>query len=155
MNPLPRRCVVDASVGVKLVIAEELTEYAEALFAQLYADESAHFAVPDLFFIECANVLVKYVRRLNYPAHEARQDIAQLTALHLERYSTSELASDALRMALEFELSAYDACYLALSKRLGVPLVTADERLVRKFVKTAYQVLWLGDLETDTASEDK
>lgn len=147
MNPLPRKCVVDASVGIKLVIAEELSEQAEALFAQLSADDPAHFAVPDLFFVECANVLVKYVRRLNYPAHEAHQDIAQLNALHLERYSTIELTIDAMKLALKFELSAYDACYLALAMRLDVPFITADERIVRKFANTTSKVLWLGNLD--------
>jgi hypothetical protein len=31
-------CVVDASVGIKLFLAEELTDCADALFARLAAD---------------------------------------------------------------------------------------------------------------------
>jgi len=36
-----------------------------------------------------------------------------------------------LRLALEANLTTYDACYLYLALKLGVPLITFDERLAR------------------------
>jgi predicted nucleic acid-binding protein len=59
----------------------------------------------------------------------------------------ADLADDALDLALAHGLSAYDACYVALARREAVPLVTADERLVR-ILKTGGggSVVWLGDL---------
>jgi predicted nucleic acid-binding protein len=38
----------------------------------------------------------------------------------------------------------YDACYVALLQRLGVPLITADEKLANRLVCSAPQVLWWG-----------
>ncbi|HKZ84931.1 MAG TPA: type II toxin-antitoxin system VapC family toxin, partial [Anaerolineae bacterium] len=62
MNRTPLECVVDASVGIKLFIAEPLSNLADALFAHLAADPPGRLMVPDLFFIECANILWKHVR---------------------------------------------------------------------------------------------
>ena len=45
-------CVVDASVGVKLFLAEEGSDAADALFAQLTESPPARFYVPDLFYSE-------------------------------------------------------------------------------------------------------
>jgi predicted nucleic acid-binding protein len=36
-----------------------------------------------------------------------------------------------LRLALDINLTIYDACYLYLSKKLGVPMVTFDQQLAR------------------------
>ena len=60
-------CVVDASVGIKLFLREPLSDAAHAFFAHLAEDPPARLFVPDLFFVECANILWKYVRRFGYP----------------------------------------------------------------------------------------
>ena len=54
--------VIDASVGLKLFIDDPLSEVVHDLFCQLAHDPPARFYVPDLFYIEIANVLWKYVR---------------------------------------------------------------------------------------------
>ena len=52
----PIRCVVDASVAIKLFIEQEGTEQAEALFTQLVMEAETALYVPELFYVECANV---------------------------------------------------------------------------------------------------
>jgi hypothetical protein len=74
-------CVVDASVGIKLFLIEPLSDRTDALFAHLVDDPPSQFYVPDLFSIECTNILWKYVRRFGYPADAAKQDVAHLTKL--------------------------------------------------------------------------
>ena len=71
--------------------------------------------MPDLLYAECANILWKHVRR------------------------------GALVLAIEHDLSAYDACYVALAKSLAWELITADERLVNKLSPNLAFVRWLGD----------
>ena len=141
----PLRLVIDASVGVKLFLREPLSEQAEALFTHLAADPPAHFYVPDLFFVECANILWKYVRRFSYPPEDAGENVRALQRLRLRSVSTAELIADGLRLGLEHGVTAYDACYLALAHRLHVPLITADQRLVQALRATPHDVRWLGD----------
>jgi predicted nucleic acid-binding protein len=143
MSAPPLEYVVDASVAIKLFVLEPLAERVDALFAYLAQDPPARFYVPDLLFMECANILWKYVRRFDYPAQNAREDMANLRALALHTVSTADLIGDALDIALAHEITAYDACYVALARHLDVPLLTADEVLVRKLVGTAYDARWL------------
>lgn len=140
-------CVVDASVGIKLFINEPLSDKADAIFVHLAADPPAILAVPDLFFIECANILWKHVRRLGYPATEAQKDLANLGRLSLQSTPTASLMADALKIAVAHNITAYDACYVALAQYLGVPCVTADERLTRLLASASYDVRWLGDFD--------
>jgi predicted nucleic acid-binding protein len=137
-------CVVDASVGIKLFLVEPLSDRADALFAHLITPPPARFYVPDLFFIECTNILWKYTRRYGYAPEAALQDVADLTRLPLQAVSTADLAETALALAVAHEISAYDAAYMALAQRLSLPLVTADETLVRHLLGTEMDVRWLG-----------
>jgi predicted nucleic acid-binding protein len=145
--PLPGSfdCVVDASVGIKLFLVEPLSERADALFDHLTDTPPARFYVPDLFFIECTNILWKYVQRFDYAADAAQQDAADLIRLSLHVVSTATLAKDALTLAIAHGSTAYDAAYVALARRLSLPLVTADEALVRRFAGTNLDIRFLGD----------
>jgi len=58
---------------------------------------------------------------------------------------TRELVSEALALAVAHRITAYDATYVALSRRLSLPLVTADEALVHRLEGTSLDVRWLGE----------
>lgn len=140
-------CVVDASVGIKLFVDEAFSNKADRLFRRLAATPPAHFYVPDLFFVECANILWKYTRRFDYPADNARQDVRDLRALNLNTVSTADLLEPALELALAYDVTAYDATYAALARQLDLPLVTADETLQRKLTGSNITALTLQDLD--------
>ncbi len=131
MTDAPLRFVVDASVGVKLFVDEEYSDKVHSLFAQLAGDVPGILFVPDLFYIECANILLKYTRRFGRPLEDSRADLADLGRLALRVVPTAELMEDALLLAIEHYITTYDACYAVLASRLGLPLVTADEALVK------------------------
>lgn len=138
-------CVVDASVGIKLFLLEDGSEAVDHLFAQLGADPPARFYVPDLFFVECGNILWKYVRNFGYDAASARQDVADLQALRLQTVSTADLLTPAFELALQYDLTAYDACYAALAQQLSLPLITADKPLMRKLAASGIDAHLLTD----------
>lgn len=141
------RCVVDASVGVKLFVDEDMSEVARRLFATI-SSSGSRFYTPDLFFIECTNVFWKYVRRGGLPSEDAQIAVHGICRLALRRVSTAALAPAALMLANEYGLSAYAAAYAALAQRVNAPLITADEALVRKLGGAQIDVRWLAYLQS-------
>jgi predicted nucleic acid-binding protein len=121
--------VVDASVGIKLFVNEEFSGQAYALFSHLAADPPAELYVPDLFYIECANILLKYVRRFGRSLDDAQADLADLNRLALKSTPTADLMEESLSLASEKNLTAYDACYAILARQLDLQLITADKQL--------------------------
>ncbi len=143
MSEVILRCVLDASVGIKLFIEEEFSDKVQDLFAKLAEDPQAEIHVPDLFYIECANILLKYTRRYKRPIEDSLADLEDLNKLALTVTSTADLIEDALLLANERNLTAYDACYAVLAQRLNLPLVTADAPLA----KAIDWAIWIGDFE--------
>ncbi|HUE99034.1 MAG TPA: type II toxin-antitoxin system VapC family toxin [Anaerolineales bacterium] len=143
MTHAPVCYVVDASVGIKLFVEEEFSEQAHALFSHLAADPSAELYVPDLFYIECTNILLKYTRRFGRSLEDSQADLADLGRLALRITSTADLMERSLLLAKELDLSAYDACYAVLAQQLEIPLVTADQPLAGKLDSAVF----LGDLD--------
>ena len=139
-------CVVDASVAIKLFVREELSDRAEALFARLTNKPPPRFYAPDHLFIECANVLWMYVRLYGYDREAAVQDLADLRQLPWHSLPTRELVEASLLIGLDHEIATYDAAYVVLAESLGLPLVTADESLLRRLADTPCDARWLGDL---------
>jgi len=140
----PVACVIDASVGIKLVITEALSSEVHALFAHLARDPAARFIVPDLFDIECASILRKQVHSAGYPLVDAQLNLSMLLALALQRLPVTTLVTDALTVAATHRTSVYDACYVAAAQRFGVPLITADARLVARLAGSSCSALLLG-----------
>lgn len=125
----PLHYVLDASVGIQLFIQEVHTPIVRSLFVKFATEPDVELHVPDLFFIECANILLKYTRRFNRPLENSLADLHDLQQLMIKSTPTFVLATDALTLAEVKNLSAYDACYAVLAQRLKIPLLTADKRL--------------------------
>lgn len=143
MSEVVLRCVLDASVGIKLFVEEEFSDKVQRLFAKLVEDPQTEIHVPDLFYIECANILLKYTRRYKRPLEDSMADLQDLHGLALRSASTAELIEAALSLANENNLTAYDACYAVLAQRLELPLITADAPLA----KAIDWAIWIGDFE--------
>ncbi len=130
---------------MKLFVREVLSDEAHAVFDRYVREDGAELIVPDLFFIECANVFWKWIRRYGYSPKAASAHMRDVTNLGLTAIPTRDVAGDALTIASRYRITAYDGCYLAVAALLRVPFVTADEALVRQMVKGPYDVRWLGD----------
>lgn len=141
-----RQCVVDANVALKLFVEQPGSDQADALFVQLGTDSQARYYAPDLIYSECASALAKYVRLRGLSAAAARKSVKELVGLGLVSVPTVELVSDALDLALKHQVTAYDACYVALAGRLNVPLVTADERLLNALAGSSWDLRLLSQL---------
>jgi predicted nucleic acid-binding protein len=115
--------VVDASAIAALLFTES---QAEAVEARL---RGASLVAPSLLQYELANVCLVKCRR-----HTDQRDALVAAFDHRVDLRIQEHRVDAaevLLLALETGLTAYDASYLWLARRLGADLVTLDKVLER------------------------
>jgi predicted nucleic acid-binding protein len=138
------QCVIDANVGIKRFINDPLTPKVRQLFDTLYNYQTSIY-IPDLFYIETANIFWKYVRAELYTISEVQSDLAVLKAFPLIVTSTAELIEKAVELAVTYQISAYDAAYVALSDRLGVPLLTLDRKLLNALASSSSNVCYFAD----------
>ncbi|WP_026098616.1 type II toxin-antitoxin system VapC family toxin [Kamptonema formosum] len=141
-NPL--RCVLDTSVSIKHFIPDPLSPKVDGLLAHL-ANPQTEIFVPDLFYIESANTLWKYVRAGRYPAAKVQADLAILKTLPLRAVSTAELMEEAVSIGLTYGISAYDGSYVALSRQVSAPVLTLDGKLVTALASSPYDVRSFND----------
>lgn len=118
--------VVDASVAIKWVYSEDLSQQA------LSTRNRYRLVAPDLIVAEWSNILWKKVRRGEFSAEEAFLAAASLRHAGIELVPSTELSAGALRLAIELDHPAYDCFYLELCRARGIGMVTADNRLARK-----------------------
>lgn len=132
-----RHFVVDASVAIKAFVEEEESAQASALLA-LIQEPDAELHVPELFFIEMTNIFWKCVQRGRLTLDDAKASVLTLPQLRLIAHPMTILITQAFDLAATYNISAYDAGYIALAAQLKLPLITADNRLIEKLVGTPY-----------------
>ncbi|MEI7832929.1 MAG: type II toxin-antitoxin system VapC family toxin [bacterium] len=143
MSALPAVSVIDACFGIKLVLEEEHSQHVNDYLMRLLDIPPVQAYVPDLFFIECSNILWKHVNRGLLPREAAENNCQILLELSLPTIAGMELMPRSLSLACDYKISAYDATYLALAEKLQLPLLTADNRFAAAMVNSPYQVIAL------------
>jgi predicted nucleic acid-binding protein len=74
--------------------------------------------------------------------------IDEFLSLDLHTVPSNELALHAYELVHEYDVSIYDALYLALAVEYDITLVTADAKFHSRVV-THPNVRWLGDITDD------
>jgi len=133
--------VVDSSAALAWVYSEETTEAISEVLARL-TDRGAW--VPALWRLEVANVLEMNVRRGRHDAAFRDAALADPAVLPISIDAETDRQSWAatLRLAARHRLTVYDAAYLELAQRRGLPLATLDKEL--RDAATAEGVILLG-----------
>jgi predicted nucleic acid-binding protein len=122
--------VIDASVALAWCFDDEATAAARALLDRF---EDEHAEVPSLWHLELANALSLGERNNRItPAHTS-EFIALIGGLPIviDEQTPTHALSTGLELARRERLSAYDASYLELAMRRGVPLATKDHDLAQ------------------------
>ena len=93
--------------------------------------ETVQAVVPAMWPFEVASVLVTAERRgrMDMSAQAAFLEKLRLLPIVIERRPATWLAQQILPLARAYKLSAYDAAYLELALREGLPLATLDGEL--------------------------
>ena len=127
------RLVVDASVAVKWLVAEDDSEAARELAA---SGEDLH--APRLMACEVANALWRKARLGEIERGDAGAMLAAVQDMPVRWGADEAVCADAIRIALALDRPVYDCVYLALAHRIGAAVVTADLRFANVVAPTEY-----------------
>lgn len=89
--------------------------------------------VPGLWALEAANVVAKAEAKGLVTEARTQAFVGALVRLDIatDKSTASHALGDTLNLARRYKLSAYDAAYLELALREGLPLATLDDDLAK------------------------
>ena len=125
--------VLDASVALLWLVPQSNASgvnYAEAVLTALKESQAL---VPSLFALETSNVIVKVECKGIVTQADTQRFITLLGQLNIatDEATMAHALGDTLNLARRYKLSAYDAAYLELALRKGLPLATLDADLLK------------------------
>ncbi len=140
--------VLDSSATLAWIYSEETTQEIMDVFD--LATESGAW-VPALWRLEVANILEMGVRRSRTDAAFRDATLADLALLpiHLDPETDRQAWGATLQLAERHGLTLYDASYLELAQRRGLPLATLDAEL--RAAAAVERVALLGKREDSTS----
>ena len=127
--------VLDASVALSWLLRDaDLREaaYAFGVLKALRANRVVA-SVPMTWGLEIADVLARAERKdqLTEAQSESFLEMLQATRIEADSATYTQALTDTLQLARRYRLSSYDASYLELALRAGLPLATLDDDLRR------------------------
>ena len=134
--------VLDNSVAMRwLLDSGKVSDqaYAEKVLISL-SDRDAF--VPNLWHLEASNVLLGAERRSEITIGEIEGFISQLENLpiQVDPLTAHQSFSRTLALGRAYYLSSYDAAYLELAIREGIPLATLDKKLMKAAKKSNVKI---------------
>lgn len=127
--------VLDASVILKWLLPEDGRDIALSFLGK-HINGQEQVAVPELFYYEIGNVLAV---KTKLPEEAIIEVMRYLFSLELSAFTLGQQEYlEAMRLSRLYEVSVYDASYVALARSLGASFITADERLARKMKDTSF-----------------
>ena len=127
------RFVLDNSVVMRWLLndgSEERLAYASKVL-DLLTQDTSEALVPGVWSLEVANVLVKAQAKGLVSEARASAFVGLLSEMTItvDGSTAARALGDTLQLARRFRLSSYDAAYLELVLREGLPLATLDADL--------------------------
>jgi predicted nucleic acid-binding protein len=120
--------VLDASVALSWCFADEASTETDQLLDRVRDDGAL---VPGLWFLELGNVLLQAERhgRITAADVSVRLELISAMPILVDQNTVGRAWNEVLDIARSDRLSVYDATYLELALRRGLPLFTRDKPL--------------------------
>jgi predicted nucleic acid-binding protein len=136
-----KQIVVDASLALSWCFPDEKTPYSESVLTLLETDTEA--VVPSLWLLEIVNALIVAERRKRITHEQAQEFLNNLDSLGVtvEPTDSSLVFNDVYELARQHTLTAYDAAYLELAIRKGLPLASLDEPLKKAALASGVKLI--------------
>lgn len=119
--------VIDASVALALILPDE-AKPVDVTIERLRTDDAV---VPAIWWMEVSNTLLQAERRKRIDAQFIQQALADLSGFRIATETADDelVLSEIVALARRHGLTIYDAAYLELALRHGVPLASFDGEL--------------------------
>ncbi len=132
--------VVDNSVVMSWCFADEGGDYGDRILGRL---ETAEALVPSVWPLEVGNVLLVAERRNRLTEAGTVRFFALLNGLPImvEQETPDRMLREIVALAREHNLSTYDASYLDLAMRSGLPIATLDTGLIKAAQKSKVDIV--------------
>jgi predicted nucleic acid-binding protein len=120
--------VLDASITLAWCFADEATPATRELLDRLDIDTAY---VPQIWPLEIGNILVMAERkkRINYADAMHFLQLLEEINIQIDDNNSLRFFHEIISLAHSSGLTTYDATYLELAMRLGLPLATRDKQL--------------------------
>jgi predicted nucleic acid-binding protein len=133
-----RSFVIDCSVSAAWFLPQEQTSAYESLLSEIL-DRHSEMIIPDLWWYEVMNVIRSAVLRQRISENDAQKIFLFLRDIPKRVIEMSESGQfGILKLAMDENLSVYDATYLFLAISTGSQLITADQDLLSLKNKYAF-----------------
>jgi predicted nucleic acid-binding protein len=128
MSQQAEAVVLDASLALAWALPDERSTYSDAVLRQVAASGAL---VPTLWLHEMTNGLLTAQRRGRYSTAQRMAFIEELLKLPIsfEASTARAILDGQAALADRYGLTAYDAAYLDLALRRGLPLATQDKAM--------------------------
>jgi predicted nucleic acid-binding protein len=132
--------VVDCSVAVAWCFEDEASAETDAILERV---RDAGALVPALWHLELGNVLVQAERRDRLTAADTTTRLQLIAALPIltDGETPERVLREVLTLARAEGLTTYDAAYLELAMRKGLPLASKDRALVAAAARAGVAIL--------------
>ena len=132
--------VIDNSVVMSWCFQDETNKYADDVLGFL---EEGIAYVPAIWPLEVSNVLLVAERRKRLSQADSSRFISLLNELPIivDQESPERMLSEILALAREYKLSSYDASYLDLAMRKGLPLATTDMNIIAAAKRSSVPII--------------
>jgi len=133
--------VLDASVALAWSFEDENSPYSEFVIGSL---DRKRAAAPAIWPLEVTNALLMAIRQGRIERADATRLIGVFDRFPLDiDRANSRIAFEpkVLDIGLTYNLTAYDASYLELALRRGLPLPTQDKRLAEAANAAGVEIL--------------
>lgn len=131
------RFVLDNSVTMRWLFGDGSPSdqtYAKQVLASI---SEASISVPGVRSLEVANVITRAEKKFGLTEARSAEFVHALHQMHIKiaPETSVQAMGDTLQLAQRYNLSAYNAAYLELALREGLPLATLDEALIKAVKK--------------------
>ena len=121
--------VIDASVALTWCFEDEATAQTDLILDRVRTDGAV---VPALWHLELANVLLQAEKRGRIAMGDVATRLELIAELPIatDHEAAARAWREVIALARTERLTAYDAAYLELAVRRGLPLSSLDEALI-------------------------